>query len=106
MCNSRSSQISNVKIITAHTATLGNLSTDLLPTIYAFLISDVWLTPLLRLSDWMSNLKKHVLAPRADTQAEMNAWFQGTYYNLGERYTVSFSCCDISWFSDASANIG
>lgn len=30
---------------------------------------------------------KHVLAPRASTQAEMNLAFQGTFYNLGERYT-------------------
>jgi hypothetical protein len=35
----------------------------------------------------MGNLKKHVLAPRANTQAEMNLAFQGTFYNLGERYT-------------------
>jgi hypothetical protein len=35
----------------------------------------------------MGNLKKHVLAPRANTQAEMNLSFQGTFYNLGERYT-------------------
>jgi hypothetical protein len=35
----------------------------------------------------MGNLKKHVLAPRANTQAEMNLGFQGTFYNLGERYT-------------------
>lgn len=40
-----------------------------------------------RLSDWLTNLKKHVLAPRARTQDQMNNWFQGTYYNLGERYT-------------------
>jgi hypothetical protein len=35
----------------------------------------------------MGNLKKHVLAPRASTQAEMNLSFQGTGYNLAERYT-------------------
>jgi hypothetical protein len=40
-----------------------------------------------RLSDWMTNAKKHLLAPRARTQEQMNHWFQGTYYNLGERYT-------------------
>ena len=35
----------------------------------------------------MSNAKKHLLAPRARTQDQMNHFFQGTYYNLGERYT-------------------
>lgn len=69
------------------TSTLGYESTDLLPTTYAILLSDVWLSPLLRLSDWMTNVKKHILAPRARTQEEMNLSFQGTFYNLGERYT-------------------
>ena len=61
----------------------------MIPTIYGILLSDVWLTPLLKLSDWMTAIKKHIIAPRMRTQAEMNSWFQGTYYHLGERYTVS-----------------
>lgn len=35
----------------------------------------------------MTNAKKHLLAPRARTQEQMNMYFQGTFYNLGERYT-------------------
>lgn len=35
----------------------------------------------------MTNAKKHLLAPRARTQDQMNSHFQGTFYNLGERYT-------------------
>jgi hypothetical protein len=35
----------------------------------------------------MTNLKKHILAPRTKTQEEMNLSFQGTFYNFGERYT-------------------
>jgi len=77
------------QVITPVTATLGGEKTDLLPTIYAILLSEVWLSPLLRLSDWYTNIKKHILGPRAKTQEEMNLSFQGTYYNLGERYTVS-----------------
>jgi hypothetical protein len=54
------------------------------------------LTPGLRLLDIVGNIKKHILAPRANTQAEMNLSFQGTFYNLGERYTdltkVLFVC--------------
>lgn len=50
----------------------------------------------MRLVDIMSNFQKHVLAPRAQTQDEMNLHFQGTFYNLGERYTdftkVLFVC--------------
>jgi hypothetical protein len=77
-------------VITPFTRSLGDGDDDLMPAIYAILLSDVWLSPLLRLIDIVSNLKKHVLAPRAKTQDEMNLNFQGTFYNLGERYTVSF----------------
>jgi hypothetical protein len=37
----------------------------------------------------MTNAKKHIIAPRAQNQEDMMLWFQGTFYNLGERYTVS-----------------
>jgi hypothetical protein len=83
------------QIITPFTSTLGDEKTDLLPAIYAILLSDVYLTPLLRLIDVAGNFKKHVLAPRAKTQEEMNLNFQGTFYNLGERYTVSHLCLDM-----------
>jgi hypothetical protein len=36
----------------------------------------------------MTNAKKHIIAPRAQNQEDMMLWFQGTFYNLGERYTV------------------
>eukprot|EP00977_Amphora_coffeiformis_P030428 scaffold46958_cov199-Amphora_coffeaeformis.AAC.1 len=75
------------KVITPIIGTLTSTDTSVLPTINSILWSELWLTPLLRLSDWLTNLKKHVLAPRARTQDQMNNWFQGTYYNLGERYT-------------------
>jgi hypothetical protein len=88
LCDDSNFGDSILQVITPTTSTLGSSNTDLLPGIYAILLSDVWLSPLLRLSDWMSNLKKHVLAPRARTQEEMNLSFQGTFYNMGERYTV------------------
>lgn len=75
------------QVITPSTSTLGNDALDLLPTIDAILFSEVWLTPLLRVSDWYTNIFKHILAPRSKTQEEMNGNFQGTFYNLGERYT-------------------
>lgn len=36
----------------------------------------------------MTNAKKHLFAPRAENEEDMILWFQGTFYNLGERYTV------------------
>jgi hypothetical protein len=87
------------QIITPFTSTLGQDQTDLLRSVYAILLADVWLAPLLRLLDIMSNFQKHLLAPRANTQEEMNMHFQGTFYNLGERYTVSI----FSFLHDRSA---
>jgi len=73
--------------ITPFTHTLGDDSSDMIPTISALLISESWLSPLMRISDYTSNLKKHVLAPRARSQEEMNSWFTGSWFQLGERYT-------------------
>lgn len=80
-----------LQVITPHTSTLAAGSSDLLPTIRGILVSECWLTPLLRLSDYMTNAMKHIIAPRAQNQEDMILWFQGTFYNLGERYTVSQS---------------
>ena len=77
------------QVITPHTSTLGSVSSDLIPTIRGILVSECWLTPLLRITDYMTNAKKHIIAPRAQNQEDMMLWFQGTFYNLGERYTVS-----------------
>ena len=64
----------------------------------------------MRLSDYMGNLKKHVLAPRARNQEQMNRSFQGTFYNLGERYTdftkILFVCFFYSAFYPAALFIG
>jgi hypothetical protein len=79
------------QVITPFSATIGPGSKDVLPTINALLWSELFLSPFLRLLDIVGNLKKHILGPRAKTQESMNLSFQGTAYNLGERYTVSCS---------------
>ncbi|KAL7559514.1 hypothetical protein ACA910_010325 [Epithemia clementina (nom. ined.)] len=84
------------KLITPFTRTLTDGGTDLLPSIVAIFWSELIITPALRLIDMFGNIKKHILAPRSRTQEQMNSNFQGTYYNLGERYTdfskVLFLC--------------
>jgi len=75
------------KIITPFTLTVSPYRTDVLPQINAILWSEMWITPCLRLLDLWQNIKKHILAPRAPNQEVMNSHFQGTFYNLGERYT-------------------
>ena len=85
-----------IKILTPWTSTLEDGARDVLPQINAILWAELWITPTLRLLDLFGNFKKHILAPRARNQEMMNLSFQGTRYNLGERYTdltkVLFVC--------------
>jgi hypothetical protein len=85
-----------MKIITPWTSTLEDGSRDVLPQINAILWAELWISPMLRLLDLFGNFKKHIMAPRARNQELMNLSFQGTKYNLGERYTdltkVLFVC--------------
>jgi hypothetical protein len=84
------------KLLTPFVNTLAGSKQDVIRQISGIMWSELWLSPGLRILDIMSNLKKHVIAPRSGTQEEMNLCFQGTGYNLGERYTdltkVIFVC--------------
>ena len=76
------------KYITPFTSTVSNGPRDMLITINSILWSELFLSPFLKLIDIFGNIQKHVIAPRMRTQESMNSCFQGTQYNLGERYTV------------------
>ena len=89
------------KFLTPFTNTLNDGDSDVLPQINNILWSELWLVPLLRLLDITSNLKKHILAPRARNQELMNLNFQGTRYNLGERYTDLTKVLFVAFFYSA-----
>jgi hypothetical protein len=76
------------KLITPFTSTIGNGPRDVLTTIHSILWSELVLSPFLKLIDIFGNIEKHLIGPRMRTQESMNSYFQGTVYNLGERYTV------------------
>jgi len=59
----------------------------LITRVYLQYFSDITLSNVLQLLDIGGNLKRHFLAPRAKTQDAMNILFQGTEYELAERYT-------------------
>jgi len=80
-----------VLINTPTTKILSSGSGALLPSIAPVFMFEMILTPFLRVLDVVGLFKKHILAPRAKTQKEMNSYFLGTPYNLAERYTVSVS---------------
>jgi hypothetical protein len=69
-----------VKLITPWASTLAKGPRSVVAQINAILWSELWITPLLRLLDLWGNIQKHVLAPRARTQEQMNLNFQGTKY--------------------------
>lgn len=74
--------------MTPLTSNLDNDSNDVLPSMYYILISELLVTQFLRYADMAGNFQRHILAPRAMTQSEMNLNFLGTPYRLGERFTV------------------
>mmetsp|Transcript_23023 Transcript_23023/g.32432 ORF Transcript_23023/g.32432 Transcript_23023/m.32432 type:complete len:948 (+) Transcript_23023:108-2951(+) len=76
-----------VRILTPFTNTLSDDDDSLMRAISGILLSELCFSPFLSLLDIPGNIKKHFFAPRAKSQRSMNLWFQGTPYNLAERYT-------------------
>ena len=77
------------------------LSPDFVAKIQQIMILDVILPPLLRLMDVYNLFMRYVVGRCAKSQALMNAHFNGTYWNLAERYTDSmkkvFFCFFYVW---------
>jgi len=76
-----------ILIITPTPSIIAADNDDLIPTVASILFLET-ITQFLRLLDIGGNIKKHYTAPRARSQEEINSYFQGTPYNLAERYTV------------------
>eukprot|EP00934_Nitzschia_sp_Nitz4_P009324 Nitzschia sp. Nitz4//scaffold13_size275219//14448//17225//NITZ4_000836-RA/size275219-processed-gene-0.67-mRNA-1//1//CDS//3329535900//9314//frame0 len=66
----------------------GNESEAGLPaTVYMTIYAEMFTIPIIKLVDIMGNIRKHVLAPRAADQEEMNNYFSGGRFELAERYS-------------------
>ena len=94
------------KVITPFTSSISDGPRDVLVTINSILWSELFLSPFLRLIDIFGNLKKHIIAPRTRTQESMNLYFQGTPYNLGERYTVRMFIVEFEICNTRNTNVG
>ena len=71
------------------TSTLDNKEesdSGLLTSVYGLFFSQLLITPALQLIDIGGNLARHVFAPRAKTQLEMNMNMKGSVVTLAERY--------------------
>ena len=62
---------------------------SLIYKVYPVIITELFVQPVIEMMDLPENFKKHILAPRAKDQEEMNACFSGARFWLAERYTVS-----------------
>eukprot|EP00536_Pseudo-nitzschia_multiseries_P002604 jgi/Psemu1/294887/fgenesh1_pm.35_\ len=73
--------------ITPFTDTISPGGEGIIAQVYALFISDMTITNLVQVFDPAGHFQRHFLAPRAKTQDSMNILFQGTPYELAERYT-------------------
>jgi len=73
-------------IITPFTDTLQD-GLFLIDSIYVLFMVNLLSKPLLQLSDVLGNLNRHYFGPRELDQRRMNLKFQGSTYDIGERYT-------------------
>lgn len=55
--------------------------------VYNLIFAELFTAPLLKLCDIVNFARKHIFAPRATNQEEMNAYFVGGRMQLAERYT-------------------
>ncbi|KAL7505906.1 hypothetical protein ACHAXN_007134, partial [Cyclotella atomus] len=61
--------------------------TGLIIQLYALFFADIITSNALQSTDIFGHIQRHYLAPRASTQYAMNILFEGTEYELAERYT-------------------
>jgi hypothetical protein len=76
-------------LITPFQATLDmrqNSLPGLLPAVQSLFVSQLCLTPLVQVLDIGGNISRHLMAPRAKTQEEMDRCMRGTPVQLAARY--------------------
>ena len=77
------------------------LSAQFVSKIQIVMILDIIVPPILRLLDVYNVFMRYVIAPQSKSQALMNKHFNGTFWNLAERYTDAmkkvFFCFYYAW---------
>ena len=67
-------------------------------TVYSIIFAEMFTIPIIKLLDIMGNVRKHILAPRATDQEEMNSYFGGGKFELAERYSDATKVIFVSLF--------
>jgi len=76
-------------ILQPFTSTLMVGDDHLLAGVYAIFFSEIVTITAIQLLDIGGNINRHVFAPRAKTQEDINQCMSGSTVELAERYTVS-----------------
>jgi hypothetical protein len=76
-------------LITPFTSTLMGGDDHLLAGVYAIFFSEIVTITVIQLLDIGGNINRHIFAPRAKTQEDINQCMSGSVVELAERYTVS-----------------
>ena len=69
--------------------------------VYNIIFAELVTIPIIKLFDIMGFVRKHILAPRAEDQDEMNSYFIGGKFELSERYTDATKVLFVSLFYSA-----
>lgn len=72
--------------------------TSLPKTVYMIIYAEMFTVPVIKLLDITGNIRKHILAPRAADQEEMNSYFRGSKFELAERYSDATKVLFVSLF--------
>ena len=74
-------------LIVPNTLTLADTANGLVQAVYAVLKAEIITAPVLQMLDIVNNVKRLVVAPFAESQTAMNAYFRGSQHLLGEKHT-------------------
>ena len=86
-------------IVIGFSSTISNNDdNNLNQNVYNLIYAELFTIPLIKLVDVMGLVRKHILAPRARDQDEMNSYFIGGRCELAERYTDSTKVLFVALF--------
>lgn len=81
-----------VTLVTPFPSTLGSGTDDLIDGIKDIFVAEIVISNLIKFMDISGLIKRHYLAPRAQTQEEMNSYMRGEVWNLAEIFTNMSKC--------------
>jgi hypothetical protein len=71
---------------------------SLMNTVYSIIFAELLTVPIIKFLNIMSNICKHILAPRAADQEEMNSYFSRGEFEFAGRYSDATKVLFISLF--------